>query len=80
MLLASRCEFTAAGLIAATVKPIPSGFVTTSVGRELANRLAEGEMAGVAPIPTESGGEDSLSASMPPLGSLTRLLSPNVVW
>ena len=81
-ILASRCEFTAAGLIAATVKPVPSGFGETSVGGELASSPAEGVPAdvGLAPSQRSQAANDSLSTSMPPLGSLTRLPSPNVVW
>ena len=80
-MLASCCEFTAAGLIAAAVKPIPSGFGETSVGGELAGSPAEGVPADVALFPTESGDDDPLSTSMPPLSSVLLASSlPNVVW
>ena len=80
-ILASRCEFTAAGLIAATVKPNPFGSSEASVGGELAGSSAESISAGVAPSPTESGDDDFSSTSMSPLGSLLLASSPpNVVW
>ena len=79
-MLASRREFTAAGLIAATVKPDPFGSVKASVGGELAGSLAEGIPAGIAPSPTEPGGDDLSSTSMPPLGSVLLPSLPNVVW
>ena len=79
VLLASRCEFTAVGLIAATAKPNPSGSDEASVGGELAGSLAEGISAGVAPSPAEPGDDDLSSTSMPPLGSVLPPGLPNVV-
>ena len=79
VLLASRCEFTAVGLIAATVKSIPFGSGKASVGGELAGSLAESIPAGIAPSPTEPGGDDLSSTSMPPLGSVLPPSLPNVV-
>ena len=76
-ILASRCEFTAAGLIAATVKPDPSGSVKASVGGEPAGSSAESIPAGVALSPTEPGDDDLSSTSMPPLGSVLLPSLPN---
>ena len=80
MLLASRREFTAMELLAATDNPIPFGSGKASVGGELAGSLAESIPAGIAPSPTEPGGDDLSSTSMPPLGSVLPPSLPNVVW
>ena len=77
-ILASRCEFTAADLIAATVKPI--GPDATSIGGGPAGHPAEGVPTGVALSPTESGDDDSLSTSMSSLGAVLLKRPPNVVW
>ena len=61
VLLASRCEFTADDLNAATVKSDP---FKTSIGGGPAGHPAEGVPTGVALSPTESGDGDSLSAPM----------------
>ena len=79
-ILASRCEFTAEGLVAATVRPNPFGPNATSIGGGPAGHPAEGVPTGVALSPTESGDGDSLSAPMPPLGALSLSSLPNVVW
>ena len=79
-MLASRCEFTASGLIAATVKSNPFGSSKASAGGELAGSLAEGIPAGVAPSPAEPGDDDLSSASVSSLGSVLLPSLPNVVW
>ena len=79
VLLASRREFTAMELLAATDNPIPFGSGEASVGGELAGSLAESISAGVAPSPAEPGDDDLSSASMPPLGSVLPPSLPNVV-
>ena len=80
VMLAPCGELTAGDLIAATVKPNPSGSNKTSIGGEPAGSPAEGVPAGVALSPTESGDDDFLSTSMPPLGSVLLPSLPNVVW
>ena len=76
VLLASRREFTASGLIAATVKPTLSGSGEASAGGELAGSLAEGIPAGVALFSAEPGDDGLSSASVSSLGSVCS----NVVW
>ena len=80
VLLASRCEFTAEGLVAATVRPNPFGPNATSIGGGPAGHPAEGVPTGVALSPTESGDGDSLSAPMSSLGAVSLKGLPNVVW
>ena len=79
-ILASRCEFTAEGLVAATVRPNPFGPNATSIGGGPAGHPAEGVPTGVALSPIESGDDDSLSTSMSSLGAVLLKRPPNVVW